>query len=176
MSDPVYFRILDTFRELIGEFVSLVGEGDLPGIPKHAIVLSRTPMRLKQGEEWGHDLHTPGIILSPSNTIQVPLESGDNEHDDVLYPVLVQILDSDESRFSEKSIKSQMSWSTGIRQMFHCQNLRHEVFDSAGYVDFAFMTNQDVLDENMWVLHRRCVEALSFKVLSRESRNEQGSA
>lgn len=172
-ADPVYWRILEQIQRSLQDIPDLTGMDDHPNIRESAIVIRRAPVGAK---EWDTDEAMPGLILSPGRTVKIPLSEGDINTQRIFYPVLIQILDESDDRFSESQMKSQMKWADAVLDFLNLSNLQNKVFSPRGYADFAFIEDQDVFDERMWMLHRRCVFAMAMNVVVSRSVDARGTA
>lgn len=170
----VYYDILQQVKSQIISQSLLPAVGDLQAIPDSHVQIWMAPA-INVGKEKWQDAPTPGLLISPSRTINVPPSSGTVGRDDVHYPVLLQITSREVSRDEGDRIAQILQWSENLRKYFNQQNLRLEVYDSDGYVDISFVPKQDILDERLFGVHHMCVSYLPLTFISREPRNSNGS-
>lgn len=116
----------------------------------------------------------PAILVSPGRIAEIPPSGGTNARDDVIYPVLIQIVMRTATEFDEGTIRTLLKWGEQIRKYFNQQNLRGEVWESQGYVNIAWVEGMDFIDERQFQLQGDCVQAIPLSVMSREPRDSDG--
>lgn len=121
----------------------------------------------KAGEERLPHLLTPGLVVTPPKTISSPAEAGTNARDDIYYPFLVQLVDTDGSERLQ-NLQSYLAWLERIRKAFHCHSII-EIPVEVGCAN-SYAATTDVVDEKRWVKEGKFVAGVVVLVVSRESR------
>lgn len=166
--------IIDNMKAGILADVDLTSTGDVRPLTANNISIRYRAIGTDR-KGWARDEPTPGIIISPGRRFVTPSNLGNNKEDIVQYFISLQIIDSDESRYSSNRFETWTNWMERIRKYFHESNLKKTVFTSAGYVDEVKVPNIDPLDEKIFSIHERCVMAMVVQVNSLEPRNATGS-
>jgi hypothetical protein len=169
-----FYNILHAIRRQIIEHVDLTGVGDVGGIPEDRVLLW-IPEILHSGKEKRQTVPAPGIVISPGRAIQHDPFQGENEQDDVEFPVVIQIVDRESQVFNDNRIHAFLKWEQNVRQHFIYANLRNEVFDSDGYVDLVYLRSSNTLDERLFGYHHQMIMNIHLGVKSRGGRSSEGS-
>lgn len=169
----VYWSILSEVQDQLRNRVELPSHANIPQITREAIVIRPCPTG-EDSKDWLANEKKPGIVISPGKTIRIPPEGGNSCNDDVYYPVLIQLIDSDQDRSNENRLQAWLIWLEAIRKYFSCGNLRNEVFSTPGYVDLALMSQVDLLNSKMFTISRFAMFYLGLEVISREPHSTNG--
>lgn len=173
VSTVTHFSALEQVISQILTYVDLTGEGTIESIPDRNVMIAQSTS-IHAGDEAYMSVPTPGILVCPGKTTK-PLATGNNDNSDFGLPIVIQIVDDEQSNFQEDRIKSHLKWAQNIRQHFHHSNLRNQVWDSDGYIDYAELISDDLLDERLFGFHRKMVQYLHILAISREPHSVNGS-
>lgn len=148
--------------------MSFPAEGSDPcgPIKADAIVIYKTLMA-KKGEQSLPHVMTPGLVVTPPKTISAPVEAGTNNRDDIFYPILVQLVDTDGNE-RVQNLQSYLAWLERIRKAFHCHSLTDIPVEVGCANSYASIT--DTVDEKLWNQHGKFVGGVVVTVRSRETR------
>lgn len=144
-----------------------VADEAIGNIHSDAIVIRKPMMAAKESETRLPHIRTPGLVITPPKTISTPMELGTNSRDDILYHILVQLVDSDNGD-RERGLATYIDWIERIRKAFNCHsftNVPVEVGCGNGYA-----TTTDTVDEKLWSRESLFVSGVVVTVRSRETR------
>jgi hypothetical protein len=136
-------------------------------VKSEGIVIRKPLMSTKPGEGALPHVITPGLVITAPKTISAPAELGTNERDDIWYPILVQIVDTD-GQERLKGMASYLEWAQKIRKAFHCHSFTDiPVEIGCGH---SYATQIDVVDEKRWTKEMKWITGVVVAVRSRETR------
>lgn len=143
------------------------GKDPCGGIRGDAIVIRKPQFAAKLDEGSLPHIVTPGLVITPPKTISAPAELGTNNRDDIWYPILVQLVDTDGNE-REQNLRTYLKWTEKIRKAFHC----HSITDVPVEVGCgnSYATSTDTVDEKLWVREQKFVSGVVVAVRSRETR------
>lgn len=146
----------------------LAVEGDSCGaIKAEGIVVRKPLMATKIDEDALPHVITPGLVITPPKTISSPPELGTNLRDDIWYPILIQVVDTD-GQDRLKGLASYLDWTQRIRKAFHCHTFLDIPVDvGCGH---SYATSVDVVDEKRWTREAKFISGVVVAVRSRETR------
>lgn len=134
-------------------------------IKSDAIVIQK--QLSKGGEEKLPHLLTPGLVITPPKTITSPPEAGTNARDDIFYPILIQIVDTDGTERLQ-NLETYLAWIERIRKAFHCHSIT-DVPPEMGCAN-SYVASADTVDEKRWAKEGKYVAGVVVLVRSREPR------
>lgn len=132
-----------------------------------AIVIRKPLMASKHNEAAVPQILTPGLVITPPRTISCPEDIGTNLRDDLWYPILVQLVDTD-SWERDQNLRTYLTWVEKIRKAFNCHSFTDipvEIGCGNGYA-----ATTDVVDEKLWVKEAKFVSGVAVLIRSRETR------
>ena len=113
----------------------------------------------------------PCVVVYPAGSEVLDPLAGTNESDDILYPINVLIVDTDNQHLTA-NMRTYYKWRQDIRQAIHHtkSDLLPDPFKKI--VNIAHVTPLDILDDQAWLAStaRKFVSGLRVMVASRESR------
>lgn len=136
-------------------------------IKADAIVIRKSMFAAKPPEASLPHIQTPGLVITPPKTISSPAEEGTNLRDDIFYPILIQLVDTD-GQERQQNLASYLAWIERIRKAFHCHSLESIPADVGCANSYAVST--DVVDEKLWQREAKFVSGVVVLVRSRETR------
>ena len=110
----------------------------------------------------------PGIIISPPSSVVMNPEAGENDRDDVEYPVLFQIIDSDSARDRQANLRTYVKWQEQVARYFRNQSLTDSGGNCLAWI--SYVSSLDNIDERVWVRHPNFVSGVLVRFVSRETR------
>jgi hypothetical protein len=145
------------------------GEDRCGPINPRNIVIWKTGLGVKDGEEDLPHVSTPGLIITPPNTIRAPAEAGTNARDDVMYPVLIQFIDTD-SQERSANMESYLKWLQQIRRACHARSWGEVEIALYGDVWQSFAEITNTMDTKAWKRHPKWVAGVAVVFTVREPR------
>lgn len=144
-----------------------VGQDACGTIKAEGIVIRKPLMASKDTEAALPQVITPGLVISPPKTISAPAELGTNARDDIWYPILIQLVDTDGYE-RLRGLASYLDWIERIRKAFHCHTFTDIPVDVGCAHSYA--TTTDVVDEKRWTREAKFISGVAVAVRSRETR------
>jgi len=162
MADAILWQLLEACQLKLRQEVSFQSQGNdsVDSIDDEDIVIRKVSVR----DEWNDNPNLPAVIISVPHTVSSNSASGENNRDDVTYPVLFQIVNSDYgdrvSRF-----RTYLKWQEQIAKCFRNQPLADpcEVWGTQS-------DSVDSVDEKLWVRHEQFVAGVEIRFHSLETR------
>lgn len=155
----------DTCRNLTFD----VKSGDTcRAITSDAIVVRKCNTAQRENDQWHANETMPGIVISPAMSIQYSDTAGENNRDDIVYPILFQLIDRDESK--NDNLHTYLHWQQLVAKAFHQTQRTTDPSSSLYCIINATVSQVDSVDERLWVRHRQFVGGVVVQFLSRESR------
>jgi hypothetical protein len=163
-------RILEVLQERLRSMTFSPQPGD-PCQPIHSrnIVVWKQKFAATEGEESLPHVETPGLVITPPKTIRAPADLGTNARDDVIYPVAVQLVDSD-GQERVLGLPSYLKWLEQIRRACHARSWPEVEIATYGDVYASFAEVTDTLDPKVWTRHQKFVAAVAIAFFVREQR------
>jgi len=170
-----HYQCLQEVKQEIIDYVDLTGVNGTEDLLDANIYIWSAPVLNTHKERYKSSLsEVPAIVIAPSRTVEYIPGSGTNLHSDVKLPVLIQICDREISVDEDDKIHSWLKWSQGIRQHFHEGDLRNQVFNSDGYLNYVEVGHIDILEERLFGVHHQMVQYVPIICHSREPHNTSG--
>ena len=145
------------------------GGESCPAINPQNIVIYKTNMAVKDGEEELSHIQTPGLVVTPSRKVSAPAMAGTNARDDVDYPVMIQLVASD-GQDRTRGLQTYTKWLQQIRRAFHARSWPEIDVAVYGDVRQSFAVITDVLDTRSWKKMPRFVAGVAVVFTVREVR------
>ncbi len=140
--------------------------GECRNMAAERIVMRYVPYQ-EYPDEQQFDEDMPAIVVSPGPRVLI---KGDlNCSDDVVYTVLIQIVDTDYHDFNMDRAQTWMRWQEQIRAYFSEGSLR--ALDRVNRVTCRY---QEWLDRGRFGTYKNAVFALVLGVVAREGRDSAG--
>lgn len=171
MADAVYYQLLDSTLFTLKSDLRFSAQGSDPcgAINPDAIVLRKLSTRERLFESGQKNEQTPGILVSLARRVIRPPTWGTNIRDDVVYPVLCQIIDRDSHGRGTLNLRSYLKWQEQIAKAFNNKG-RPDVMNDEGKVDICHVRQTESINERLWIKHQLFVGAVELYFLSREPR------
>jgi len=170
-----YYNILNEIKNQISQRINTRGEDGYASITDKKIVLRHQPF-VDGMSSWDNGEETPGVVISPIQQVNIPVDSGDLHNDDVQYGAIIQIIDKCNTRLSDKQLKSWTKWEENIRSYFSHNDLRLEQYDSTGYCNQVLIPSMEWADSRQVRRHKNCIFLIPLIAVTRIARNENGRA
>lgn len=152
---PVHYRCLQAVQSVIRSLA-------LDGISPDSVLVRK----LATDRDVGQNLHfaLPCIQITPHSAETMPLASGTNLRDDVIYRVLITILVADNQN-AQIELERYLGWRQRIARAFRNQPLLGlpEIYQCE-------ITPHDVVSSEAWLRHNLFCSALQLQFHSREPR------
>lgn len=145
------------------------GTDRLRAIQPDSIVFWKQGFANKDGETSLPQVNTPGLVITPPAKIRAPADAGTNARDDVLYPFLVQLVDTDGQTRIE-NLHSYSKWLQQIRRACHARSWPEVEIAVYGDVYQSYAEVTDVVDEKAWKRHQKFVSGVAVVFTVREQR------
>lgn len=140
-----------------------------PPINPRNIVVYKPGLASKDGEDDLSHIATPGLIVTPPRTITSPADAGTNARDDVMYPLLVQLVDTDgQERIG--NFQSYAKWLQQIRHACHARSWPEIEINKYGDVRASFAEVVNVVDTKAWKRMPKFVAGVAIVFTVREQR------
>lgn len=133
------------------------------------IVISKSGFASKDGEEDLPHVQTPGLVITPPRTVRAPADAGTNLRDDVLYPVMIQFVDTD-SQERTAGLQSYMKWLQQIRHACHARSWPEVEIAIYGDVYQSYAEITDTMDTKTWKRHPKFIAGVAVVFTVREQR------
>lgn len=174
----VLFDILDGLRTQLRENVPDLIAGDPPhgiaAIPEENIVIRPLQFDVTLWTRWRDEL-SPGLVLSPSQHVQIDPTAGTNKRDDVEYNFWVFGIDRDDTRADEHRMKVWYERSQALRRYLNMQNL--QALNADGIVlTLAWTPEIALYSDPFYKLYHLWQISLPLTVKVREPRDTTGAA
>lgn len=137
-------------------------------INPRSIVIWKAGFGSGDGEATLPEVATPGLVITPPKTIRAPADAGENESDDVMYPVLIQLIDTDGERLG--NVQSYMKWLQQIRRACHARSWPEVEIARFGDVRASFAEITDTVDVKAWKKHQKWIAGVAVVFTVREPR------
>lgn len=138
-------------------------------IEPDAIVVMKPGMAVKDGEEEFPHVRTPGLVITPPKTIRAPADAGTNVRDDVMYPVLIQLVDTD-GQERILNFQSYAKWLEQIRRACHARSWPEVEINRYGDVFQSYAEVTSTVDLKAWKKHKKFVAGVAVVFTVREPR------
>jgi hypothetical protein len=175
MDDAVYWDILLAIRDQLRSNVAFVSFGQVPQLKPEHIQIRMAPPYARKDDSTLWNVPKPGIVICPARTISVDGKGGAWSLDDVRYPVLIQVVDTEMSGYDEERCRSWLKWLEQIRKYVCHSNLKLAVFQDKGHVNITYCPTTETLDERLFYVHGSCVGLLMVLVEALEPRDPQAT-
>lgn len=130
------------------EFLPEPGDGCAP-IQHSNIHVWQQCWAMKEGEETKPQCNTPGLVITPPKMVTASADLGTNVRDDVMYPVLIQLIDNDgQERY--RNMPSYLRWLEKIRRAMHARSWPEIEIDIYGDVYQSFAVTTTTVDTKAW--------------------------
>lgn len=169
MADAVLWDLLTSIQTGLRSDLSFVAQGTdtVPTIASEAIVIRKVSVRKRDVESSQNQELKPGLIISPPLKVTCSPEAGTNTRDDVMYPILIQLIAADQHR-KEENLRTYLKWEEQIRKYLNAQ--RREISTEGGCVYIGNVTVVDVVDEKIFVADQQFQSGIVVEYMSREPR------
>jgi hypothetical protein len=176
VQDAVYWDILVAMRDQL-RAIGFPAFGDVAGIPPEHIQIRMPPPHQNKKSDKPTILEelTPGILLTPARSVNTQVKGGSWNLDEVMYSVLIQLIDREPSRFDEMRMRAWLKWLEQIRKYFSHGNLKLAVFQGKGFVDITYCPEISVLDPKLFYVYDLCIGMIQVTAQSLEPRDEQAT-
>jgi len=143
-------RIMEEVRNKLQEMQFTPEPGDgCAGISRDSIVIWKTGIGMKDGEESLPQVNLPGLVITPPKSVRAPSMMGTNKRDDVIYPVLIQLVDNDGTE-RYNNLPSYLRWLEQIRRTMHARSWPEVELKAYGDVYASFAETTDTVDLKTW--------------------------
>lgn len=173
--DAVYWDILVTIRNQLRTEVAFEGFDGVDPIPPEQIIIKFPPPYNRRKDGAYSEALSPGIVITPGRQVQVEAVGGTWEFDDVRYPVLIQLVDTEMDEYHEARMRSWLKWLEQVRKYLCHGNLKTAVMEDKGFVSIVYAPSTNVLDESQFYILQNCVGLISIVCESREPRDPLGT-
>lgn len=166
-------RIMEELQRRLRGMSFVPESGDaVKSINPRDIVVWKPGLAIKEGEEELSHIQTPGLVITPPRSIRAPANAGTNARDDVMYAVLIQLIDSDgQERY--RGLPSYTTWLQQIRRACHARSWPEVEIAKYGDVYASFAEVTDTMDVKAWKRHPRFVAGVAVVFTVRETRGIQ---
>lgn len=141
----------------------------VPQIQPQNITFWKQGFANKDGELSLPQINTPGLVVTPPAKIRAPADAGTNARDDVLYPFLVQLVDTDGQNRVE-GLHTYSKWAQQIRRACHARSWPEVEIDRYGDVYQSYAEVTDLVDEKAWKRHQKFITGVAVVFTVREVR------
>lgn len=142
------------------------GTDNVRSIDSDAIVLRKLSRDNKNSQRHSAD-KTPGMVITPGNRVVMDPEAGEVGRDDIVYPILIQIIDRD-SGDNINGLRTYLFWQEQVARFFRNASLSNVTENYINYIAAV-----DNIDERQWVRHQNFINGIILHVMTREERGIQ---
>jgi hypothetical protein len=165
MADAVLWKLAEACQDKLRN-VNFVSQGDeqVASIEDNAIIIRKSTSSQRDSEEWFKDIDLPAIVITLPRKVIWDSSKGENNRDEGVYPILFQIIDTDDGE-PEHGLRTHLKWQEQISRLFRSQPM-----DDPCEVYGTQVVDIDVVNEKLWVRHRLFVGGVAVRFLSLEPR------
>lgn len=161
-NDAPIWQILCAAQDLLQTKTWDVKTGDHTTAIQDSSIVVRKQDAHGDRADWPHrDEDLPGIFITPAFKVAINASDGENKADDVVFPVLFQIADSDHSS-KTGNLRTYSHWQYVLFQAFHNQRL-----SGVDLVQLCSASMIDIVDESMFIRHKNFKAAIRVDFLTR---------
>ena len=171
MQQSTCYSILEVVRQRLQQVAfEPVGKDSIPRIKPENIQIWKDELSPDASEKNLTHILTPGIVITPPKQITRSPMAGTNGLDDVVYPVLAQLIAGDGGD-RVANLQTYLRWEEQIADAFHAQSVP-EVDKRIADVFACFATTTAVVDLKYWIKHSKFVSGVALVFSAR--RNARG--
>lgn len=169
MSSTCLRLLEEVQKRLQGMSFAPQGSDRVQSISPRNIVIWKTGLAVREGEEELQHVATPGLVITPPKTISAPSSAGTNLRDDVMYPIMIQLIDTDgQERFT--GMPSYLKWLQQIRRACHARSWPEVEIALYGDVFQSYAEITNTMDVKAWKRHPKFVAGVAVVFTVREPR------
>lgn len=169
MDDAVFYQIIEEVERILKRH-SWQGLHGAHSINADNIEIREGSYEADNDESRDEDL--PAIFITPANTVKRPSEAGTNTNDDIVYGILCQFCDTDDSRFNRAKFRTHLRWMQDAARLFHGKDWTGLDF-AGGCPVISWAQTTRVIDPQAYWKHDQFVRGTVIEVTSREPRSIQ---